>query len=140
MAEEERLKSYRKIKKASDKSFGFVFSAVFCVVGFYPLLGGGAVRWWSLALALAFLGLSLFAARWLAPLNKIWSQAGTGLQVVVNPVIMGLLFYAALVPMALLLKLGGKNLLRLNFEKEAKSYWISREPPGPEKGSFKQQF
>ena len=59
---------------------------------------------------------------------------------VVNPVVMGLLFYATITPMALVMKLMGKDPLRRRFDPEAKSYWIERRPAGPEPQSMRRQF
>ena len=50
------------------------------------------------------------------------------------------MFYGAMLPMALLLRWLGKDLLRLKREPEAKSYWIAREPPAPAPGSMSKQF
>ncbi len=50
------------------------------------------------------------------------------------------MFYGAMLPMALLLRWLGKDLLRLKREPEAQSYWIAREPPAPAPGSMSKQF
>jgi hypothetical protein len=57
---------------------------------------------------------------------------------VVSPVIMALMFYGAILPMALLLRALGKDVLRLKRESDTASYWIPREPPAP--GSMSKQF
>jgi len=43
-------------------------------------------------------------------------------------------------PSGWLLKLFGKDLLRLQDEAEADSYWIERAPPGPEPDTMVNQF
>jgi len=43
-------------------------------------------------------------------------------------------------PTGLIMRLFGKDPLRLRFDAEAKSYWIQREPPGPEPDSMRNQF
>ena len=78
--------------------------------------------------------------RVLAPLNIIWFRLGLLLHHVVNPVIMAVVYYGAVVPMGLLLKARGKDLLRLKRDPDATTYWIVRDPPGPAPGSMKQQF
>ena len=82
----------------------------------------------------------MFAPRLLQPLNRLWFKLGLLLHHVVNPVIMALMFYGAMLPMALLLRWLGKDLLRLKREPEAQSYWIAREPPAPAPGSMSKQF
>ena len=53
---------------------------------------------------------------------------------------MAVMFYGAILPMALLLRALGKDLLRLKREPQTNSYWIAREPPAPAPGSMSKQF
>ena len=80
------------------------------------------------------------APRLLHPLNRVWFALGLLLHHVVNPVVMALMFYGAILPMALLLRALGKDLLRLKREPQAASYWIAREPPAPAPDSMSKQF
>ncbi len=59
---------------------------------------------------------------------------------IINPIVMGLVFYGAIVPMGIILRLRGKDLLRLKWAADAKSYWIERLPPGPGPASMSKQF
>ncbi len=133
-------KEHRKVVVGSERAFGIVFACVFAIIAGWPLLRGTAPRWWAVALAAAFLGAALVAPRALRPLNLLWFRFGILLHHVVNPVIMGLLFFVAIVPTAVVLKLRGKDLLRLKRDPSATSYWIVREPPGPAPGSMSKQF
>ena len=131
MAANEPVVAHRKVVAGSDRSFGLVFAAVFAVIALFPLIHGVPPRWWSLGIAAAFAAVALIVPRILHPLNRAWFALGLLLHHVVNPVIMALMFYGAILPMALLLRALGKDLLRLKREPEGKSYWIMREPPGP---------
>ncbi len=140
MAGHETLKSNRKVELGSNKNFGLVFSGVFALLAFWPLIRHGeAIRWWALCLSAVFLGLALLADHLLAPLNKLWFRFGLLLHSVVAPLVMGLLFYGAVTPVAFVLRAMGKDILRLSRSDE-KSYWIERTPPGPAKNSMGQQF
>ena len=140
MAANEPVVSHRKVIMGSNRSFGLVFAGFFAIVALLPLIHGGALRWWALTVAAAFAASALFAPRLLQPLNRLWFKLGLLLHHVVNPVIMALMFYGAMLPMALLLRWLGKDLLRLKREPEAQSYWIAREPPAPAPGSMSKQF
>ena len=98
--------------------------------------------WWPYALvvAAAFGGFALAAPGVLAPLNKLWLKFGLLLHHIINPLVMGLLFFGVITPMALIVRLLGKDLLRLRFDAQAKSYWIPREPPGPAPDTMRHQF
>ena len=140
MAANEPVVSHRKVAAGSDRSFGLVFAGFFLVVALLPLIHGGTVRWWALGAAATFAAAAFFVPSVLRPLNRLWFKLGLLLHHVVNPVVMGVMFYGAILPMALLLRALGKDLLRLKREPDAKSYWIAREPPGPEPRSMSKQF
>lgn len=140
MAGHEALKSNRKVSASSNRSFGLVFAGVFLVIAFWPALRHGeSVRWWAALVGLAFGGLGLFKEEALAPLNRLWFKLGLAMHAVMSPLIMGLLFYGAVLPVGLALKAFGKDILRLRPTSES-TYWIVRDPPGPAKDSMKQQF
>lgn len=140
MATNEPVVSHRKVVAGSDRSFGLVFAGFFALVALLPTLHGAPVRWWALGLALAFVAIAFIAPRVLHPLNRVWFALGLLLHHVVNPVVMAVMFYGAILPMALLLRALGKDLLRLKREPQAASYWIAREPPAPAPGSMNKQF
>ena len=127
----EDLSGGEHLKGSSDRGFGLVFAAVFAVVALWPILGAEAPRLWALAVAAAFFGAAIAAPRWLAPLNRLWTRFGLLLSRVMNPLVLGLLFFAVVTPMGLAMRLLGKDPLRRRFDREAASYWIRRDPPGP---------
>ena len=53
---------------------------------------------------------------------------------------MALLFYGTVTPIALVLRLLGKDLLRLSVDRGADSYWLERRPPGPAPDTMRNQF
>lgn len=128
------------VKGSSDRAFGIVFTVVFAIVGLVPLVDGEAVRLWSLSVAGLFLAVALIRPVLLAPLNRLWMKFGLLLHRITNPIIMGLVYFVAVTPTALILKAMGKDPLRRGFDREARSYWIEREPPGPDPESMKNQF
>lgn len=140
MSSHEPLKSHRNINVGSNKKFGFTFSFVFFVLSVLPwLLHGNPVKYWALIISIVFLLVTLFAENFLEPLNKIWFKFGQLLHSVVSPLIMGVLFYCVFTPIGFILRLTGKDILNLKFNAN-ESYWILRDPPGPEKGSMDNQF
>jgi hypothetical protein len=136
----EPIVSHRKVLAGSNRSFGLVFSALFFLLGAGPAAFGGSARGWAIVLAGLFLAVALLAPRILGPLNAVWFKIGLALHHVVTPVIMAFLYYGAIVPTGLLLKMLGKDVLRLKRDATATTYWISREPPGPGPGSMDKQF
>lgn len=125
---------------SSERSFGVVFATVLSVVALLPLASHHAPRWWALAGALPFAVCALFAPGLLAPFNRAWSRLGTLLHKLTNPLVLGLIYFAVITPLGLLLRMRGKDLLRLRLDRTTASYWIPRDPPGPAGESLKNPF
>lgn len=136
----ERFTREETVKGSSDRGFGLVFAAVFAVIGLWPLAAGRGVRLWALALAFLFLAAAFVRPRVLAPLNRVWMRFGLLLHRVTNPLIMGLVFFLAVTPTALIMRLLGKDPLKLRLDRAAKSYWVERRPPGPAPETMRDQF
>jgi hypothetical protein len=140
VASHERLSAEEDVRSGSDRSFGIVFAVVFCLIALFPLLHGGGIRLWALAIAAIFAALALLWPSLLAPLNRIWFRFGLLLHKVVNPVILGLMFFVVLTPVAGITRLFGGKLLTLGYDKSLPSYWQRRSPPGPEPDTIRNQF
>ena len=124
------------IKIGSNRSFGIVFFIVFLIISLYPLLNSENIRIWSLIISFIFLILGLFNSKFLNPLNKIWFKFGLLLGKIISPVVMGLIFYFVVTPIALLMRLLKKDPLNLRFNKN-NTYWIKKSGP---KSKMKNQF
>jgi hypothetical protein len=128
------------VKGSSDRGFGQVFA------GFFVLMSGlswwrGHTAWhWALPVAAAFLILAYTYPKALSPLNKLWLKLGLLLYKVVNPIVLGLLFFLTITPIGFVMRLAGKDFLRLKLDANANSYWIDRTPPGPPPQTMRNQF
>lgn len=140
MTTHEPVRSHRKVTVGSDRNFGIVFAAVFVIVGLGRLHRDGTIRWWAIAIAAVFLVCAFAAPHLLRPLNNMWFKLGLLLHNIVNPIVMGVLYFGAVVPMGLVIRLLGKDLLQLNFDRAANSYWIKRDAPAPRPGGMTKQF
>jgi hypothetical protein len=140
MQTHEDLSRTQTVKASSDRFFGLTFFAVFLILALWPLLAQGPVRPVALGIALAFLAVSLIVPKWLAPLNRLWLKFGELLHRITSPIILGIMFFGVITPVGWFMRRAGKDLLRMKFDREAPSYWIKREPPGPDKASLKRQF
>jgi len=125
---------------SSNRSFGIVFAVVFAIIGLLPFLSGHAPRVWSLIVGAAFLVVALQLPAVLAPLNRLWGRLGLLLHKVTSPIVLGFLFYIVMTPMGFMMRLFGKDPLRLRRDPDAGSYWIDRKPAGPPPESFVDQF
>jgi Saxitoxin biosynthesis operon protein SxtJ len=136
----EDLTREEEVEGSSDRSFGVVFAVVFLIVALLPLLHSGAVRWWSVGVSAAFAVVAFTVPSILAVPNRLWMKFGLLLAKIVSPIALGILFYLVFTPIGLLMRLSGKDPMRLKADPNAKSYWIDREPPGPPPQSMTNQF
>ena len=136
----ESLTLKNEIKGGTDKSFGLVFTLVFALIGFWPAFINKPLRIWALGISIILLIVSFSRPQILAPFNRIWFLIGLVLHKIVNPIVMGFIFYSAITPIGLIMQLLGKRPLNLAFDSTAKSYWMKREPPGPEPETITRQF
>ena len=124
------------IKISSNRNFGIVFFFVFLIVSLYPLFKGEIIRYWSLVLSILFLILGLLNSNILTPLNKLWFKFGIFLGKIFSPLIMGLIFFLVVTPIAFIIRLLGKDVLNLKYNNN-NSYWIEKTGP---KSNMKDQF
>ena len=126
--------------ESSDSSFGLVFAVVFSIIACWPLLYWESPRWWAFAVAAAFAVVALVRPQLLRSLNRVWLALGRLLHKIVSPLVMGLIFFATVTPTGWIMRLRGKDLLSLKRRPDQTSYWIKREPRGPESETMKNQF
>ena len=125
-----------EIKISSNRSFGFVFFAVFLLIALYPLINNGEVRLWSLITSIIFLVLGLLNSKFLNPFNKLWFKFGIILGKIISPLIMGIIFFLVVTPTGLIMRLLRKDILSLKYNQN-NSYWIEKKGP---KSKMKNQF
>ncbi len=136
----EDLSRRDEVTGPSDRAFGFLFASIFAIIALLPLLHRRGPRAWALLFAAAFFLVAMLRPSVLRAANRLWMRFGFLLSRVVNPVVMGLLFYAIVTPVALLRRVFGSDPLKLRFDPQARSYWLERKPPGPPPDTMARQF
>ncbi|MBX2859796.1 MAG: hypothetical protein KTR14_01080 [Vampirovibrio sp.] len=131
----------QEVEAGSDRNFGWTFAVVFLVLGIaIPLLKHEAIQIWPFWVSGVFAVITMVAPKLLAPLKLIWFKFGLLLHKIISPIILGIIYYGIFTPTGLILKMLGKDLLRLKLDKSANTYWIHREPPGPPPESMINQY
>jgi hypothetical protein len=129
-----------KIKLPSNKKFGFFFTFVFIFIASYFFFFKVSIieTYIFFSLAIVFLLITFFNAKALYPLNRLWMRFGLFLGTIINPIILGTIFFLLITPYSLIMRLFGRDELRLKLKKR-ESHWKIREQLKYQT-NFKQQF
>ena len=131
------MTSNSKIQISSNRNFGLVFFVVFLIVALWPLKYEEDIRLWSLVISIIFFILGVINSKLLTPLNKLWFKFGILLGSIVSPIIMGIVYFAVVTPIGVLMRLLGKDLLKTTKTKSISTYWMKRDK---KQTSMKKQF
>ena len=126
------------MKKTSNKNkkFGILFFIIFFIYGIWPILNSGEVKIWALLISIVFLILGLTNSKILSPLYKYWIKLGELLGKIISPVVMAFVYFVVITPIAIIIRIFGKDLLKLKLSKSS-TYWINRIE---KLGTMKRQF
>ena len=127
----------KDIKISSNRSFGVLFFIVFLIIALWPLKSQGDLKLWAFILSVVFLILGIINSKFLTPLNKLWFKFGIMLGSIVSPLIMGIIFFTVVTPIGIIMRFLGKDLLKIDKNKTAETYWINRNK---EKSTMKKQY
>ena len=115
-------------------------AAFFAVVALLPLRAGNPVRVWALGAAACLLALALARPSLLRVPNLLWRRLGLLLGQVANPIVLSLMFFLVFTPVALCLRMAGKDLLRLKKPKGSRELLDIQGPARPQPESMRLQF
>jgi len=113
--------------QSSNRSFGLLFFIVFLILGVWPLKNSGNLNYYLVGVSGIFLVLGLINSKLLFPLNKAWIKFGEILGSIIAPIIMAFVYFIFLTPISLIVRVFGKDLLGVKFNKKIDSYWIKRK-------------
>lgn len=129
-----------EVPAPSDRSVGLVLAAAAVVFALGPLLRGHAPRLWLIPVAVSLAVLAVVRPRSLHPLNRAWTTFGALANKIVTAILMALLFFGVVTPLAWMRRRLGHDPLSLRPDPFAPTYWRERRPPGPAPETMKNQF
>ena len=128
----------------SNKKFGFFFTFVFSLIGFYFYYKYNfLILYIFISLSFMTLFFTIFYPSKLLIFNKLWFRIGLLLSSVVSPVVLGIIFFLMITPIAIICNMIGRDELRLkikNKDSDMNSFWIKRNKINLNSISFKDQF
>ena len=123
--------------QSSNRSFGLLFFLVFIILGLWPLKNSGNLNYYFIGISVVFLFLGIINSKLLSPFNKTWIKLGEILGLIIAPIVMFMVYFIFLTPISLIVRMFGKDLLNINFNKRLDSYWVKRKKKF---GSMRKQF
>jgi hypothetical protein len=129
-----------KSNKTELRKFGITMCVALGLLGgmffwrgkdFYPYL---------LILSAACMFLGIIIPIILKPIHKAWMILAVLMGFVMTRVIMTLLFYLIVTPIAFVVRLFGKDFLGTRLNRDVESYWVEREVLEFDKQKYENQF
>ncbi len=114
------------MKKSSSKSFGYLFFGIFLALAVWVYVKNQNLNYWLIGTSTIFLVLTLIKSKILDVLNDLWIKFGELLGKIIAPIVMSIVFFLIVTPIGLVLKIVKKDLLKLKFNNNNKSYWIEK--------------
>ncbi|HIQ14730.1 MAG TPA: sxtJ [Leucothrix sp.] len=119
--------------KQELRKFGFIMGAMFALLFglLFPWFFDKTMEnWpiWPFIVLAVFWGLALFVPQILKPVNEIWLKIGNVLGWINSRIILGIMFFALIFPIGLILKIFGKDSMNRKFNESLKSYRRNTKP------------
>lgn len=136
------IEEIRNIKsgKRDLRNFGIVIGVAFAVIAGILFLYQKERYFYFLSCALLFFGLGIFFPLVLKPIQKLWMSLSVLMGWFMTRVILTIVFCLVVVPLGILIKILGKDLLNIKLDKSVNSYWVNIESVCLDKQSYENQF
>ncbi len=126
--------------RASLRTFGVTMAVALAVLGALFLWRGKGGSAWLFSGSAVLLGSALVTPVLLKPVQRLWMSFAIVLGWVMTRVILIVLFYVGVTPVALVARLFGKRFLELGFDRDRASYWEKKPEPTRGVERYESQF
>ena len=129
------------IELPSNRSFGYLFFIIFLVGSAYLWHKNLTIQFMvAFAISISMILSAVFYPSCLKPLNRAWFKIGLGLGAIISPIVLGIIYFLIFSPIALVLKLNGRDELKLRAIK-TDTHWQRRPFESQDRKShFHDQF
>lgn len=131
---------YKELLLPSNRKFGIFFSVIFAFISlyfFYAGLNDYASAFFFISILVALV--ALLKDDLLLPFNIAWIKLGNIMGLLINPIILGLIFFVLITPISIITYLFGRDELNLR-KKDDNSFWKIRDAESQKPDSFTNQF
>ena len=135
----DELKTIKSGKKEL-REFGLTIGIILVILGAVALWRGKEIYPYFLTIGALFIILGLMLPGILKPLQKIWMGFSVIVGFFMSRLILCILFYVAITPIGLIMRLFGKDLLEQKIDKARDSYWCAIDTGLKTKESYENQY
>ncbi len=109
------------------RQFGLLIGGIFTVIGLWPpVLRGEPIRWWAVGVGGGLMLLGAVVPHLLAPLHAAWMWVGHVLGWINTRILLGLVFYGILVPIAIIFRFIGRDTMKEALSQSSPTYRATR--------------
>ena len=120
--------------------FGRTVGIAFLVIGIILSIIGGKIHYIPFAVGAFLIIAGLILPLILLPFHKIWMGLSIVLGYISTRVILFIIYYVALTPIAFMGRLRGKDFLDEKIEPGRESYWVKRDAANNGNENLKKQY
>jgi hypothetical protein len=138
----EAFVEHQTVAVPSDRKFGFTVGACFVALAIMRLALGhsGVATALMMGGGVILILLAVLAPRLLGPFNLAWMKLGMIMAKIVNPLFMLAMFIILFTPMAVIMRMCGRDALVLRRKPHGGTYWHECGQRAPASERLKQQF
>ena len=117
------------------REFGLTFGAAVVIIFglFFPWLLDLDWPVWPWIITAAFWALALIRPLWLRPLYRVWMRFGLLASRVMTPLVLGIVFFVMISPMAIVRRLVGRDPMHRTLDPNLESYRVKSTKSPAEK-------
>jgi hypothetical protein len=117
-----------RASRSELRKFGFIVGGIFGLIALWPaVVHSRPVRLWAVALACLLVAPAALFPNILASVHWIWMKLGHVLGWINTRIIMAVIFFLVVTPMAWIMRLMGKDPMHRRFEPNADTYRKRKE-------------
>ena len=119
-----------ELDAAGLRKFSFTVGAALVVVFglFFPWLLGVGLPLWPWIVSAVLVAWGLVAPATLGPVYKGWMRFGLLLNRIVSPLVLGVMFFLIIAPVALVMRMAGRDPMARKLDRHADSYRVPSHP------------
>jgi len=127
-----------RLTPAQGRRFGLTLGAAFVALGAVLAWRGRAAAPVALVLGLALIAAGLVLPARLGGLHRAWMGLGAALSRITTPIFLGVVYFAVIMPIGLLLRARGRNPLTLHRSRA--TCWVPRPVAARSRRDMERQF